>query len=96
MANTNKYKDTLKRKKDGSYVLGYKSKSSTDGCIDCDQNPKASKLFYRYNTEDVKSVRSHMEEHLTKYISHKSITPNWCTDCQALIDYKIVINTKKT
>ena len=96
MAKSNKYKDSLKRKTDGSYILAHKSKSAKEGdCSTCEQNPKASKLIYRYNTKDMILVREHIEDHLTQYSSHKSITPNWCSECQALIDYKIVINTKK-
>ena len=45
------FKDDLKRKKDGSYILKHKSKEGKVGdCIECGENPKARDLLYRYNT----------------------------------------------
>ena len=91
-----KNRDGLKRQKHGSYVLKHKSKSVKSGdCEGCGKNPKGSKVIYRYNTEDMIAVREHIEDHLTRYSSHKSITPNWCDKCQALIDYKVIIDYKK-
>ena len=32
-------------------------------------------------------VREYMEEHLTSYHKHESITPNWCSKCKSLMGY---------
>ena len=53
------FKDDLKRKKDGSYILKHKTKEGKVGdCIECGQNPKARDLLYRYNSEDMILVRN--------------------------------------
>ena len=46
-------------------------------------------LLYEYNTDDMLMVREFMEDHLTTYSNHKSISPIWCSECKALIEYKV-------
>ena len=87
------FKDDLKRKRDGSYILKHKTKEGKEGdCIECGQNPKARDLLYRYNTEDMILVRNHLEDHLRSFPKHESIKPFWCKKCQTLIKYMIKIN----
>jgi len=87
------YNDGLKRKRDGSYILKYKTKEGKEGdCIECGQNPKARDLLYRYNTEDMMLVRNHIEDHLTSHHLHKSVTPEWCGTCKSLKKYLINIS----
>ena len=86
------YNDGLKRKRDGSYILKYKTKEGKEGdCIECGQNPKARDLLYRYNTEDMLLVRNHIDSHLRSFSKHESIKPLWCKKCQTLIKYMIKI-----
>jgi|TARA_B100001964_G_C14037617_1_gene511172 hypothetical protein len=91
------FKDNLKRKKDGSYILKYKSKESKKGdCIECGQNAKLKDLLFSYNTEDMQVVRRHIEEHLRMYSLHSTMKPIWCKKCAALIEYKIKIKYEKS
>ena len=41
-------------------------------------------------------VREYIEQHLTEYKKHKSVTPNWCETCKALIDYNVEVDIDKT
>ena len=92
-------KQNLTRKKDGSYVLKHKTiKAKKDDCKECGQNPKNRELglLYRHNSGDMNLVRDHIEEHLREYPKHKSVTPNWCGSCHALIDYSVEVDIDKT
>ena len=90
------FKDDLKRKRDGSYILKHKTKEGKVGdCIECGQNPKARDLLYRYNTEDMILVRNHLDDHLRSFSTHESIKPVWCGKCQALIEYRIKVKYEK-
>ena len=42
------------------------------------------------------SVREHMEDHLITYSNHETITPIWCEECKALIEYKVTLNNEKS
>ena len=93
------YKDGLIKNKSGSYVLKHKTKESKEGdCSACGENPKTRALagLYRYKTEDMLLVRAHMENHLRFFSKHESIKPVWCKKCQVLLEYTIIISTKKT
>tara|TARA_B100000029_G_C17278993_1_gene852755 strand:+ start:226 stop:525 length:300 start_codon:yes stop_codon:yes gene_type:complete len=93
------YNDDLVKKRSGAYVLKHKTKKAKEGdCIECGQNSKSRPLggVYRYNTGDMVSVREHIEQHLRTYSKHKSVKPNWCKKCQALIDYTVVLDTKQS
>ena len=86
------FKDDLKRREDGSYILKHKTKKSKDGdCIECGQNPKSRDLLYRYKTEDMILVRKHIDGHLRSFSKHESIKPIWCKECQVLRKYLIKI-----
>jgi|TARA_R110002020_G_scaffold9305_2_gene36757 hypothetical protein len=92
------YNDDLVKKRDGSYILKHKTKKAKEGdCVECGQNSKNRPLggLYRYNTEDMVSVREYIENHLRTYSRHKSIKPIWCNKCQALIIYTIMLDTKQ-
>ena len=90
------FNDDLKRRKDGSYILKHKSKEGKEGdCVECEQNPKSKDLLYKYNTEDMLLVRSHIDTHLRSYSKHESIKPLWCVECQALIEYRIKVKYEK-
>ena len=90
------FNDDLKRNKDGSYILKYKSKEGKVGdCIRCGHNPKSRDLLYRYNTEDMLLVRNHIDDHLRSFSTHESIRPIWCKECQTLIEYKIKVKYEK-
>ena len=86
------FKDDLKRREDGSYILKHKSKEGQVGdCIGCGQNPRSRDLIYRYKTEDLQLVRNHINDHLSMHSTHNTMKPVWCKKCQALIEYKIKI-----
>ena len=90
------FKDDLVKRRDGSYVLRHKTKKSKKGdCKECGQNSKTRMLAFRYNTEDMLLIRQYIEEHLRTNFTHESMAPNWCSKCQALLDYKIKIDFKK-
>ena len=92
-------KSNLTRHKDGSYSLKYKTKKGKKGdCVECGQNEKKRELglLYRHVTDDMMLVKEHIEQHLTDYKKHKSITPNWCGTCKALIDYTVEVDISKT
>jgi hypothetical protein len=89
-------KDKLRRRKDGSYILASKAKKSKTGdCIECGENPTTRDLLFRYNTEDLMLVQSHIEDHLTTYSSHESMTPKWCEKCQCLLQYSVNLKDSK-
>ncbi len=89
-------KSKVKRRKDGSYILSSKTKESKTGdCIECGENPTTRNLLFRYKTDDLMLVQSHMEDHLTTHSTHESITPKWCSKCQCLLEYKINLKDKK-
>lgn len=84
--------DNLVMDDDGSYMLKHKTQKGKDGdCVKCGQNPKSQELTIKDNELDVQMVGSVIENHLNKYPNHKSMLPNWCDECGALIDYKIKI-----
>ena len=41
-------------------------------------------------------VRDYIEHHLTEYTKHRSVTPNWCGTCKALIDYNVEVDINQT
>ena len=85
-------KSNVKRKKDGSYILKSKSKDGKKGtCLECGENSKTRDLLFRYKQDDYMLVKNHIEDHLTSFPKHESITPIWCTKCHSLIEYKIRI-----
>ncbi|MBT4207411.1 hypothetical protein HOE22_03605 [Candidatus Woesearchaeota archaeon] len=89
-------KDNLRRRKDGSYILASKAKESKTGdCHECGENATTRELLFRYKQDDLMLVKNHIEEHLTSHPKHESITPNWCSKCQCLLEYKIRIKDKK-
>jgi len=86
------FNDDLTRMKDGSYILKHKSKKSKDGdCIECGENTKSRDLLFRYNAEDMLLVRNYIGDHLTMHPKHKSVTPDWCSTCEALKQYIVNI-----
>ncbi len=88
-------KKNLTRRKDGSYVLKHKtSKAKKGDCVQCGQNEKNRPLglIYRYKADDMVLVQDHIEQYLTDYSKVKSVTPNWCGTCKALIDYSVELN----
>ena len=90
------FKDDLKRREDGSYILKHKSKEGKVGdCIGCGQNPRSRDLLFRYKTEDLQLVRDHIEDHLRMHSTHNTMKPVWCGKCQALIEYKIKVKYEK-
>ena len=94
-----KSKSNLVRRKDGSYILKHKtSKAKKGDCTECKQNPKDSRmgLTYRYKKDDMLRVKHHMEETLMYYSSLKSMTPKWCSTCNALIDYEVEVDYEKS
>jgi hypothetical protein len=93
------YKDDLVKKKDGTYVLKHKTREAKEGdCIECGENKKnrMSGGIYRYRTEDMLLVREYMEDHLRMHSGHKSIKPIWCKKCKSLLEYRVVLDTKKS
>ena len=89
------FKDNLIKNKKGSYTLKSKTKKkSKTYCLECGEDGVTRDLLYEYNTEDVLLVRTHMEDHLITYPSHKSIKPEWCVGCNSLKGYKITLNDK--
>ena len=92
-------KSNLTRRKDGSYVLKHKTiKAKKDDCKECGQNPKNRELglFYRHVASDMTSVKEHIEQHLSEYSKHKSVTPIWCGTCKALLEYTVEVDIDKT
>ena len=89
------FKDNLTKDKNGNYLLKSKvDKKSKTYCLECGEDGVTRDLLYEYNTEDVLLVRTHMEDHLITYPSHKSIKPEWCVGCNSLKGYKITLNDK--
>jgi len=37
----------------------------------------------------------HIVQYLTDYSKAKSVTPIWCDDCKALIEYSVELNNEK-
>ena len=92
-------KSNLTRRKDGSYILKHKTRKGKKGdCTECGQNEKKRELglLYRHVSNDMMLVRDYIEQHLTEYTKHKSITPNWCGTCKALIDYNVEVDINQT
>ena len=88
----------LTRRKDGSYVLKHKTKKAKQGdCFECGQNEKTRPLglLYRFKTDDMFMVQEHIVQYLTDYSKVKSVTPIWCDDCKALIEYSVELNNEK-
>ena len=50
--------------------------------------------MYEYDSEDVINVREYMEDHLVTYSNHQTMTPVWCPECKALIEYKVTLNER--
>ena len=92
------FKDNLVRQKNGSYVLKSKTKKvkKKGTCIECGENSLARDLLYQYNAIDMTLVREYMENHLTLYPKHKSITPNWCNTCKSLKGYVVRLQNEKS
>ena len=91
-------KSNLTRRKDGSYVLKHKTTKAKKGdCKRCGQNEKNSPLglLYRFKTDDMFMVQEHIVQYLTDYSKVKSVTPIWCDDCKALIEYSVELNNEK-
>jgi len=89
---------SLTRRKDGSYVLKHKTTKAKKGdCKECGQNEKNRPLglIYRYKSDDMVLVQNHIQRYLTDYNRVKSVTPNWCGTCKALIDYSVELNFEK-
>lgn len=83
-------KDKLRRRKDGSYILASKAKKSKTGdCIECGENSTTRELLFRYKQDDLMMVKDYIEDHLTTYHTHESITPKWCKKCQCLLGYDV-------
>ena len=90
---------SLTKRKDGSYILKHKSTKGKKGvCKECGQNPKNRELglSYRHNSEDNLRIQEYIENHLRDYKKHKSVTPVWCSTCNALIEYFVEVDTDKT
>ena len=91
-------KKNLTRRKDGSYVLKHKTTKAKKGdCKECGQNEKNRPLglIYRYKADDMILVQNHIQQYLTDYSKAKSVTPNWCGTCKALIDYSVELSNEK-
>ena len=89
-------KSKVKRRKDGSYILASKAKKSKTGdCIECGENPTTRELLFRYKQDDLMLVKDNIEDHLTTYSSHESMTPIWCEKCQCLLRYSINLKDPK-
>jgi|TARA_R110000851_G_scaffold298142_2_gene453599 hypothetical protein len=92
-------KSNLTRRKNGSYILKHKAPKFKKGkCKECNQTDKDSDfgLLYRHVSADMMMVKTYLEEHLIEYPKHKSITPNWCGTCKALVDYTVEVDINKT
>ena len=90
--------NSLTRRKDGSYVLKHKTTKAKKGdCKKCGQNEnnRPLGLIYRYKSDDMVLVQNHIERYLTDYNRVKSVTPIWCDDCKALIEYSVELNNEK-
>ena len=84
------FKDNIVYQKDGSYILASKAKQTKTGdCIECGENSTIRDLLFRYKQDDLLLVKSHIEDHLTSYPKHESVTPDWCKKCQCLLGYTI-------
>ena len=92
-------KSNLTKRKDGSYILKHKTKKGKKGdCVKCGQNEENRELglLYRHNSEDNLMVQEYIENNLREYKKHKSITPVWCNECNALIEYFVEVDFDKT
>jgi hypothetical protein len=89
--------DNLKRnKKDGFYTLKSKTKKSKEGaCKSCGHDPMVRDGLFRYTTDDMMLVREYIEDHLTIYHNHRSMTPIWCEECHVLIEYKVRLDHER-
>ena len=63
--------------------------TKTGDCIECGENSTIRDLLFRYKQDDLLLVKSHIEDHLTSYPKHESVTPDWCKKCQCLLGYTI-------
>ena len=91
-------KKNLTRRKDGSYVLKHKTRKAKKGdCLEFGQNEKNRTLglLYRFKQADFVMVRDHIEQYLRDYNNVKSVTPIWCEECKALIEYSVELNNEK-
>ncbi len=87
------FNDNLLKNKDGGFILKSKSDKTKKGvCVCCGQDSTTQELLFKYNSNDYLLVRQYMEDHLTSYSNHKTIKPIWCTECAALIEYKVTLN----
>ena len=87
------------RRKDGSFVLKHKTTKAKKGdCLECGQNEKNRTLglLYRFKQADFVMVRNHIERYLRDYSNVKSVTPIWCEECKALIEYSVELNNEKS
>ena len=91
-----KSKDNVKRNKnDGSYKLKSKTKKAEKGaCKFCGHDPLLRDGLFRYITDDMMLVREYIEDHLTTYSNHKSMTPIWCEKCHVLLEYKLRLDNE--
>ena len=86
------------RRRDGSFVLKHKTKKAKKGdCLECGQNEKNRTLglLYRFKQADFVMVRNHIERYLRDYSNVESVTPIWCEECKALIEYSVELNNEK-
>ncbi len=51
--------------------------------------------LFRYTTDDMMLVREYIEDHLTIYHNHRSMTPIWCEECHVLIEYKVRLDHER-
>tara|TARA_Y100000114_G_scaffold151023_1_gene167182 strand:- start:357 stop:638 length:282 start_codon:yes stop_codon:yes gene_type:complete len=90
------FKDNLIKNKNGNFTLKSKSKKAKKGvCLTCGQDSETQGLLYEYKAKDFILIRQHMEDHLTTYSTHKSITPIFCKECKALLEYKVTLDNEK-
>jgi|TARA_R100000030_G_C3169350_1_gene102840 hypothetical protein len=91
------FDDNLFKDKDGSYRLASKAKKVKKGiCLTCGEDSTTRDLLYEYNTDDMLLVREYIEDHLITYSNHKSMKAIWCNECKALIEYKVILDDKKS
>jgi|TARA_B100001094_G_C17797124_1_gene607286 hypothetical protein len=93
------FKDNLKKRKDGSFILKSKTKTHKDGeCTECGFNENDSGLggLFQYKAKDVELVRYRVEEHLTFYSDTKSCKIDWCTKCKQLKQYVYELKDSKS
>ena len=74
------------------------TKAKKGDCKECGQNEnnRPLGLIYRYKSDDMVLVQDHIQRYLTDYNRVKSVTPIWCDDCKALIEYSVELNNEKS